>query len=327
MSGVGRIATKWRTETGPPPLDVMIARLATAQHGVIALWQLAALGLSTSAVRSRVATGKLHPVHRGVYAVGHSVLSSEGIYMAAVLACGTGAVLSHRSSADLWNLRPSSRRMTDVTTPHRGRWSRPRIEVHRVRALDPRDVACVEGIPCTNVARTLLDLAETVDRRGVERAMEQAEILRLFDGHEAADVLSRAHGRRGAPVLHGVVADFDPAMTLTRSELERLFFTLCKEARVSRPEVNARLVLDENHAFTVDFLWRDRRLVVEVDSRRYHLTRQAFESDRRRDQLLLVHGWRPARCTWRQVVWRPGEIRAMLAALHGVDCADPTDRA
>jgi hypothetical protein len=235
--------------------------------------------------------------------------------MAAALACGPGAVLSHRSAAALLGLSPDGRAVVDVTIPRGGARARPAIRIHRSGTLEAKDVASVEGIPCTSVARTLLDLAEDGDRRRLQRAVEQAEVLRVFDGREIDDVLARASGRTGAPLLRAVAAEFDPLTTLTRSELEKRVLDLCKRAGLPQPEVNAWLVLDGGHAFEVDFLWRDRRLVVEADSRRFHLTPQAFEKDRRRDQLLLIHGWRVARCTWRQVVSRADELGDTLAAL------------
>lgn len=198
---------------------MQIGRLAERQHNVISLPQLQLCGLSPSAVRQRVATGRLTRIHRGVYAVGHGRLTKRGRWMAAVLAYGPGAVLSHRSAAALHGIRPDNRAKTDVTLPSRSARRRPGIDIHASTTLEPADLTTIDGIPCTRLARTLLDLAEAVDRRGVERAVDQAEVLRVFDLRAVHEVLSRAAGRRGAGVLAAVLAEYD-GPTLTDRELE-----------------------------------------------------------------------------------------------------------
>ena len=186
-----------------------IARLADRQHGVVGLTQLKALGLTASGVRNRVASSRLHRVYRGVYAVGRSRLTSEGRWMAAVLAYGPEAALSHRSSAAHRGLRPDNRATTDISLPRRSARTRAGVRVHATTTLRPEDVTIHEGIPCTTVARTLLDLAEVISRRGVERAVEQAEVLRVFDGRAVDAVLARAAGRRGAAVLSAVLEELE----------------------------------------------------------------------------------------------------------------------
>jgi predicted transcriptional regulator of viral defense system len=242
----------------------MIAEIAASQHGVISLTQLRELGLSARAVQNRVAIGKLHRIHRGVYAVGHPVLSKEGRWMAAVLACGPDALLSHRSAAALWGIRPTARSRIDVTLGRPTGRALPGIDIHRTRTLGAQDATKVTNIPCTTVARTLLDLADVVDRRGLERAVEQAEILRLLDLTAVDDVLARAAGRRGAPVLRAIVADYDPEPAPTKNELERRFLELCRNAALPSPRVNAWVTVEAD-GFEVDFSWPDARLIVEVD--------------------------------------------------------------
>ena len=302
-------------ELDPPPGDRAVAELAARQHGVVAIGQLRALGLSASAVRSRATAGRLHRIHRGVYAVGHPLVSGEGRWIAAVLACGSRAVLSHRSAAALWGLRPTARTAVDVTVPWRAGRSRPGIDIHRVTSLHPADTTTAHGIPCTTVARTLLDLAEVVARRSLERAVDQAEVLRLFDRHAVDDVLERAAGRRGAAALRAVLAETEFGSVLTRSELEERFLSLCLRASLPRPEVNAWLCLDDG-AVQVDFLWRAHELIVETDGHRSHGTRGAFERDRRRDQRLMRAGWRVVRFTWRQIAGDPTEVAETIAALY-----------
>jgi hypothetical protein len=292
-----------------------VAELAERQHGVVALSQLRALGVSESAVHKRAATRRLHRVHRGVYSVGHPLLTSHGCWMAAVLACGPDAAISHRSAAALWDLRPDNRRRVDVTVPRLKARQRAGIDVHTSGTLLAADLTARDGIACTTVSRTLLDLADVLDRRGIERAVEQAEVLRLFDARAVEEVLARAAGRRGAGVLEAVLAVFEnPA--LTASELEERFLGLCRAAGVPRPEVNAWLPLGGGMV-KVDFLWRSKRLVVETDGHAFHHTRGAFERDRRRDQRLLLAGYEVLRFTWRQVTGEPDIVAATVGPLLG----------
>lgn len=208
--------------------------------------------------------------------------------MAAVLAYGATAVLSHRSAAALRDLRPSVRASIDVSVPRRSGRSRPGIDLHKTTTLRAEDVTIIEGIPCTTVARTLLDLADVVGRRELGRAVEQAELLRLLDVRALEALLVRAGGRRRAGVLREVlIAAAEPA--LTASELEERFLSLCDGTGLPRPEVNVPIPVAGGHV-TPDFLWRAERLVVETDGHAFHGHRRAFERDRHRDQLLMLAG-------------------------------------
>src|SRR5215210_3216599 len=167
MAEATRFSGDYRRFCKEPHPEVALGELAERQHGVVALRQLGSLGLSDSAVRRR--TGRLlHRVHRGVYAVGSRRLSASGRRMAAVLACGPEAVLSHRDAAAHYGLRPDNRKVVEVTVPRRSARARPGIDAHVSRTLGPEDVACVDGIPCMSVARTLLDLGDVVGPRDVE---------------------------------------------------------------------------------------------------------------------------------------------------------------
>jgi very-short-patch-repair endonuclease len=281
---------------------------------VVSLAQLQALGLGASGVRRRVALGKLRRLHGGVYAVGLATPSVDATYLAAVVACGPAAVLSHRSAGAHLGLRPSNRAVVDVSAPRRTGKERAGIEVHRATGLNTRDVTRVKGIPCTTIARTLLDLAGTIDGSALERAVEQAEKLRVFDLAAAVDVLERAGRRRGATTLRAVLAAYTPEPAFTRSEMEKAFLAFCREAGIPRPRVNM-FVPVPGDGFEVDFIWPDKRLIVEADSRRHHGTRAAFERDRRRDQQLTAAGWRVVRFTWRQIFRDPGAVGVTLWAL------------
>ncbi len=315
MEGVGHSRTRGVNRSAPPPVDRALADLAGRQHGRVALWQLEALGLKRSAVARRAAGGRLHRVRRGVYAVGHCAETPEGILMSAVLACGPGAVLSHRSAADHLGLRACARKRVEVTAADRRGHGLPGIEVHRSRTLDRADVTIARGIPCTTVARTLLDLAEVVDRRALERAIEQAERLRVFDGRKVHDVLSRANGRRGAPVLRAILASYEEP-PLTQKELERRLFELCDGAGMDRPSTQAGIELGGGETVYADFLWPDTKLLVETDGRETHGTRQAFERDRRRDRRLMMLGYRVVRFTWLDLERRPDEVIRTVLALR-----------
>jgi len=233
--------------------------------------------------------------------------------MAAVLACGPGAVLSHRAAADLHGLRPGSATRIDVTIPGRDRRRRG-IAIHRSRTLLERDRTTVDGIPCTSVARTLLDLAEVVDPGSLEKAIERAEILRVFDLAAVQDVLARANGRSGAARLRAAIAAI-ATKPPTRNELEQAMFDIWTAARMPRPEVNWWIPLTSGPGYEPDFGWPDLRLIAETDGFETHGTRTAFEQDRRRDQQLAVQGWRVVRFTWRQVIYEPKTVRRTLTAL------------
>lgn len=232
--------------------------------------------------------------------------------MAAILACGHDAVLSHRSAAALWGLRPSARPVTDVTAPGRSRRRRAGIALHLVRHLDERDRAVEDGLPVTTVARTLLDLAEEVPPHDLGRAMEEAERLRLLNVRTLEEVVDRCRGRRGLRPLRLALETYRPAPD-TRSELERRFARLCRDAGLPRPAVNVLVA-----GVLVDAVWQDRMLVVELDGRAYHGTREAFERDRIRDATLQVAGYRVLRLTHRRLLREPGHvvrtIRLLLTA-------------
>ena len=298
------------------PLDRRLSAAAWDQHAVLPLRALVEHGLSASAVRSRVAAGRLHRVHQGVYAVVPAArLTRNGRFVAAVLACGDGAALSHRATGALYELRVHGRRLIDVTAPgSRGR-SRPGIRVHSALTLTARDVTVVDNIRCTTLARTLLDIAEDATPREIERACEQAELQRLLDMTEIDDVLRRATGRRGARLLRAVLSEHRIGSTLTRNDLEEAFLQICRDAALLPDGANVWIPYPEGGGAEADFLWRARKLIAEVDGRDPHTTRAAFESDRRRDQRLATLGWRVVRFTWRQVAHDSRHVAATLSAL------------
>jgi very-short-patch-repair endonuclease len=279
-------------------LDEAIAVLAERQHGVVGRWQLLAIGLGARAIRHRVETGRLHPAHRGVYAVGHRRLSKEGRWMAAVLAAGRDAVLSHASAAGLWAIRYPANQHTEVTAPRRIRPPRG-IRAYR-RPLPPDEVTVERGIPVTTVPRTLLDLAAVLPPRQVERAIEEAEVRRLDDPLSLTDLVERYPGRRGTGVVKSILALNRIGSTITRSGLEEAFLSFIEAHSLPSPDLNAAIKVS-GRWFEADCAWRRHRMIVELDARSTHGTAAAFERDRARDRALHAAGWRVVRVTVRQL--------------------------
>jgi very-short-patch-repair endonuclease len=280
------------------PADRAVAALAARQHGVLTTAQLAAAGLGANAVAHRVTHGRLVRLHRGVFRVG-PLAAPRGAEMAAVLA--TGGVLSHHTAANLWGIRPH-RGVVHISVAGEARKRRPGVQIHRSHSLN---AAVQDGLPLTTPARTIHDLATCLPQHELDRAVEQAQILRLATRDEiAADM-----PRRGRAALRAAL-NHEPQ--LTRSEAERRLLALIRQARLPRPRTNVVV-----HGYEVDLLWPEQRLIVEVDGYAYHSTRHAFERDRARDAALQAAGYRVVRFTWRQIVHEPHAVVAQLARLLG----------
>jgi very-short-patch-repair endonuclease len=286
-----------------PKLDAWLAATAGTQHGVVARWQIVAAGFTTKEIRVRLERGQLHRAYRGVYAVGHHVLSPHGRWMAAVLVGGRGSALSHVSAAVLHRMLDSAGGTIHVTAPGGGgRRERDGLVLHRSARIE-RGV--VLGIPVTTPARTLVDLAAHAPERTIRTAIRGAERQRILDVRE---VREQAKGRAGARTLDRVLAAWDDAPT--HDELEERFLELCARHGIARPDVNVPL-LDS----TVDFLWREQRVVVETDGMATHGDVASALADRERDAALTRAGFRPQRFTWHQVVRDERATAATLAAL------------
>jgi hypothetical protein len=232
--------------------------------------------------------------------------------MAGVLASGPDARLSHRSCAALANVRRTSITYVEVTVPQR-RGSVDGVRTY-VRGLQPQDCDEIDGIPCTSLARTLLDLAAILPRRDVERACDEAEVQRLFDLRALEDVLDRSRGCRGVTTLRAVLDEHAIGTTLTRPGLEDRTLGALDRAGVPRPQVNVRVVCHKGIAPEVDFLWRRERLVLETDGGRFHSTPRQIERDRRKEADLVRAGYRVLRATWLQVERDPDGVAAMVRA-------------
>lgn len=291
-----------------------LGALAVAQHGAVSRPQLLALGFTRHEICGMVRARWLHAVHRGIYAVGRRSLGPKGRRMAAVLACGPGALLSHRSAADHLGLRRSSQMLVEVTVPVDRARGREGISTTVSRHREDRDRIVHDGIPCTSVALTLLNLAAVAPRRAVERACDEAEVQDLFDLAAIDELLGRGRRPAGAALLRAVLREHAIATTLTREGLEERTLELFDDSGIPRPEVNVRVVCRPGIAPEVDFYWRRERLVLEADGGRFHRTRAAIERDRRKETELVRAGNRVLRCTWLQVEREPRPVALMVLA-------------
>lgn len=292
--------------------DAEIATLATRQEGVVHRDQLRALGLGDDAIDARIRGGRLHPRHRGVYSVGHRRLSRAGRYLAAVLSAGDGAVLSHRSAADLWRLRASTDGRIDVIATTHQRGDRE-VLVHRT-TLGAGDITTCQGVPITTPLRTIVDLASCVPAHQLEPAIRQAVYRRLTTTTLLAEAVDQYGGRRGVRSLRRALASLGEAPGRTRSDLEDRFIRFLRKHSLPMPELNAAMRVD-GRDIEVDCLWRAQRVIVELDGRAGHDSTIAFESDRARDAALTAGGWRVVRVTWARIKNDPARLAHQLRAL------------
>jgi very-short-patch-repair endonuclease len=286
--------------------------LAGRQHGVVSRKQLLELGLGEDAIDGRIRAGRLHRVHPGVYAVGHKVVSKEGRWMAAVLASGPGAVLSHRTAAALWGIRPPSSGPVEITVPHRSR-SSGRIRRH-LASLPADEVTVHHGIAVTTVPRTIFDLATVGSTTMVEGALRESEYLQLYDRLSLPDLLSRYPGRRGSRKVRACLTRRAEAPGRLRSPLEERFLPFLRRHRLPLPQLNAWVRAGER-SFQVDCLWPAQKQIVELDGYKAHGTRGAFREDRTRDRLLRVAGYGVTRIAWTQLEDEPKELAEDLGTL------------
>jgi hypothetical protein len=269
--------------------------------------QLLAAGFTDREVDYRLAIGRLHPIHTGVYAVGHAALLPGARYMAAVLAVGDGAVLSRRAAAARLGLSPPSSGPIDVTVLRRGGRRHKGLAVHVTRSLPDSEITKVENIPCTAWARTLVDLAGVVTKRQLGRALERTLELDLFDLTTMEQALVLSSGRRGIGRLKRVLADLSDEPLPNANIFERRFLELVKAAGLPYPVVNGYI-----GGHQVDFHWPDRHVAVETDGRETHAHAIAFHRDRDRDLTLTLADWHVIRLTWRQVLNEPERVASAL---------------
>jgi hypothetical protein len=291
--------------------DQRVSAVAAQQWGVLSLTELRACGLTRRAVAGRVRRGFLHRLHAQVYAVGHPNPPWQGRLLAAVKACGPGAILSHICAAMLWGfIEPDEDRHPEVTVTGASTRVLPGIRVHRTCQLDPRDRRRHQGIPLTSPARTLLDIAATLDGAPLRSAVRRAQGTRRVNVREICEVIARLGPRRGSRRLATVVAE-GPAPT--RTVLEDVVLDLILGGGFAHPDVNKPLILAGRRVIP-DFRWPEQRLIVEADSKAWHGDKLAREDDAERQAVLEAHGERVLRVMWEQAVAHPTQTRARLRA-------------
>ena len=252
---------------------------------------------------------------RVVAVVPPNLLTVRGRIMAATLACAGGTSASHRSASLLFELRLARRRWIDVTTPGARGHRRDGIHIHDGMTLTAADVTVIDNIPCTTLARTLLDICEDATRREVERALDAAEQQQILDMAALDDVLARADGRRGAKLLRAVLDEHFVGSTQTRNDLEEAFLKIARAIGHPPDAVNVWIAFPDGDGAEADFVYRQQNLIVEVDGRDPHTIRKAFNHDRRRDARLMLLGWRVVRFTWQQVEHDPAYVATTLKGL------------
>jgi very-short-patch-repair endonuclease len=283
-----------------------VLALAAKQHGVVTRGQLRELGLSAHAIEYRLRRGRLHPLQRGVYAVGRPQVTRHGILLAAVLSCGPGAALSHYAAGEVLGIRKQRAGPIDVTAASSKR-GRPGVCIHR-RALRDGDLTRRHDIPLTSPVRTLIDLAHRLNPRELEAAVNEADKLDLVDPERLRSALDAHQGRRGVAPLRELLDR--QTLTLTDTELERLFLPIVRRAGLPPPETQRRV-----NGFRVDFYWPELALVVETDGLRYHRTPAQQARDRLRDQTHAAAGLTPLRFTHAQVVHEAEKVQGVLGAV------------
>ena len=257
---------------------------------MVSLGQLRELGLTRHQIEGRVAARRLRPLHRGVYAVGHEALTWRARLLAAIYACGPGALASHRAAGAIHGLIGFSR--IEVTVAHNAR-ARPGVAVHRSRHIAAEDRTVVDAIPTTSVARTFVDLAEVLNERQLTGAVRQAELLKVFDLRAIEAALARVPGRKGRHRLKRVLVAYQPEPHLLRSRAEQKLKRLCESDHLPQPQFNVEVA-----GYEVDVYWPDAKLALEFDGAETHYPRHAFHQDRRRDRALAVEGVQTLRVTW-----------------------------
>jgi very-short-patch-repair endonuclease len=295
-----------RSESDSDPHDAAIARLADRQYGVVARRQLVAMGVGNRAVGDRLRRRSLIRLHRGVYAVGHRRLTIEGRWLAAVLAVGSGAVLSHRDAAALHGMRatPESRKVSVTTT--RAAREIPGVWLYRRRVLPPDEVEVARGVPVTSPARTLVDLAPMLTAAQLAGTLGEADRRDLLDLDAVEEALKRArtrHGQGHRRLKAALDAHRRTGAVLLRSALEERFLDLVLNAGLPQPHLNAPTA-----GYQVDALWPDCRLVVELDGWAHHKERHAAARDREKTNELQLHGYTVLRFLHADVVGRSAEV-------------------
>lgn len=279
---------------------------ARNQHGVVSRDQLLAVGYKRHAIDHRIRAGRLYPLHRGIYAVGRPHVTEHGRWVAGVLACGDGAVISHSSAAALWRIGPEERGVVELSLPSPFQRRRPGLRIHRRPPLKARDLTREYGIPVTTPVQTLIDMSLRLDRLSVERMINEADKYNLTHPPQLREALDQRAGEAGVAKLRSILDR--RTFRLTKEALERRFLPLARRAGLPTP-LTGQFV----NEFEVDFYWPELGLVVETDGLRYHRTPAEQARDRLRDQTHTAAGLTPLRFTHEQVRYEPEHVLSVLA--------------
>ena len=291
----------------PRSRDAAIASVAASQRTLVTTDQLARCGLGKDAIAHRVNAGRLHPVFHAVYSVGCGELPPLARELAALLACGTGSFISHHSAAYVWGLRKDPPALVEVSVVGRCRDSRQGIRVHRIRTIDQREIQHHHGLWISTPARALFEVAQTVEWTELANAVGDGIAARVVKPNEVEAVVARNRGRRGAARLAAVIGDED-ALAITRSRAERAFLKLIRESGLPRPETNVRF-----GRYEADFVWRQQRLIVELDSYGFHGGPDGFQRDHDKDLVYRTAGFDVLRPTRQHVVYEPARVLVLVA--------------
>jgi hypothetical protein len=326
MPDVPALCHRWGGKPAERSPDRVIAELAARQHGLTTAAQLVAAGLTRRMIERRARRGLLHRVHRGVYSVGCEPVGRGARWLAAVLACGPDAVLSHVAAAALWAVRETAATVIDVTSPTGSGRGRRGIRVHHA-ALAGVDVTVRDGIPVTSLPRTIVDLATMVSPGALEYAIHRAEARRMLTPADLHETLDRLRGKKGTGPVRAIVGaahhDLDAR---TRGPWERRFLALCRGHDIPEPMVNRWIALEiASGGLEVDFSWARERLVVEVDEEASHHTLRAQRNDPARDRALRAAGWRVVRVAQSEFA-RPARIAAKVRTALGDRSSQPRRR-
>jgi len=297
------------TSRSPTQLDLVLAWRGDRQFGVVSRWQLLGDGVHPDAIADAIAKKRLRPIFEGVYAIGHVAIRREGWWLAAILACGKGAVLADRRAGQLWRYQGGPLFPITVFVPHDGGRKRQRIAARRVTLAEGESILS-DGIPVTTQPRTIVDLNARRTPRERRELAERAQDLNRFSPSLIRGCLARHPRQPGRKPLLDLLDLLEPAEDGTRSHLERLFLPLAHRAKLGKPLVNERILGRRR-----DFAWPERRLVVEVDGHAYHSSRAAIRRDKARDRELSAAGWRPVRFTSEEVALEPAYVVDELRAL------------
>jgi hypothetical protein len=302
-------------------VEERMADLARRQHGIVGRKQLFGLGVTKEEIDGRVRLGALHLIHRGVYAVGHTAITMRGRWMAAVLASGGGAVLSHASATALWGIWGSGTGLTHVTLPRKTRSNA--IICRHFGVLPGDEIALVAGIPVTSAARAVLDLAAEKGEASAEAALREMEYLGIYGAVSLPVLLDRYPRHRGTSIVEACLEQLrDNPGGRIRSPLEEVFLPFLDGHGIPRPRLNAWLTVEEQR-YQVDCLWPEARLVGELDGFKSHGTKRAFRKDRKRDRRLGAAGYHVVRITEDQLLDEPTELAADLASLLNPSASAP----